>query len=65
MHDTTDSTIGFVMITIISIVLGYYAVQTIQQDTMFGSTGPAAHTVTQQVNELTKAKIYIATLGLN
>jgi hypothetical protein len=65
MHDTTDNTIGLAMITIISIVLGYYAVQTIQHDTMFGSTGPAAHTVTQQVNELTKAKIYIATLGLN
>ena len=65
MHDTTNNTIDLVMITNISIVLGYYAVQTTQHDTMFGSTGPAAQTVTQQVNKLTKAKIYIATLGLN
>ena len=65
MHDTTDNTTGLVVITIVSIVLGYFAVQTTQHDTMFGSTGPAAHTVTQQVNALTKAKIHIATLGLN
>lgn len=65
MHDTTDNTLGLVMVTIISIVLGYFAVQTTQHDTMFGSTGSVAATVTQQVTALTKAKIYIATLGLN
>ena len=65
MHDTTEKVYSLVVITLVSVVLGYFAIQTATQDTMFGADGPAATTMTQQVNLLTVAKIRVATLALN
>jgi hypothetical protein len=64
MHNTEHS-YTLVVITLVSVALGYFAIQIATQDTMFGAAGPAATTMTQQVNLLSKAKIRVATLALN
>ena len=60
MHNT-EHNYGLAVITLVSIALGYFAIQMATQDTMFGAAGPTATTTTQQVNLLTVAKIRYAT----
>ena len=64
MHDT-DHSYTLVVITFVSVMLGYFAIQIASQDTTFGAAGPAATTMSQQVNLLSKAKIRVATMALN
>ena len=65
MHGTESDNNAAVMIALISAGLLYLAFTAAQNDPWVASSNATANAITQQVDELTRVKIHVATLALN